>query len=248
LHKKLLPLFVILTTLLVIYILLRFLRKVQFEEKWLVLMSIAAPFVGAILFFVLSLIRGTGSSVFLDRYFLFSASFFSIAVALWLESIRPKKAGLLLFLALLLGTTWVWGRYWYTLDVTTKPGMAAASSFINNNATPKDKIYLGTSFEFFNFKYYNHTSITPLLFTGGSEKVSDLPHFAGTALLKDSDLLPHFDRDVRPGDTVWLLWTNGFGSNKPAVPTHWKQVDEKGFADVRPYVGTWVVVTEYKIQ
>ena len=125
--------------------------------------------------------------------------------------------------------------------------MAAASKFINANATPQDAIYLGTSFEFFNFKYYNDTGIKPLLYTGGSTKVSDLPHFAGTALLTDEDLLPNFSIHVRPGNTVWLLWTNGFGSNKPPVPKNWTQIDEKGFAEVRPYVGTWIVVTEYKV-
>jgi hypothetical protein len=75
-----------------------------------------------------------------------------------------------------------------------------------------------------------------------------MPHFAGTAILTDADLLPYFEQSAQAGDTVWLLWTNGFGGNKPTTPANWKQVDEHGFAEVRPYVGTWIVVTKYVVQ
>ncbi|MCX6796924.1 MAG: hypothetical protein NTX98_00395, partial [Candidatus Doudnabacteria bacterium] len=72
-------------------------------------------------------------------------------------------------------------------------------------------------------------------------------HFAGTAILTNQDLLPEFSQDVKNGDTVWLVWTNGFGSNKPGTPKNWTQIDEKAYAEVRPYVGTYVYVTEYRV-
>jgi hypothetical protein len=75
-----------------------------------------------------------------------------------------------------------------------------------------------------------------------------MQHFEGTAILTDADLVPHFSEAVKTGDTVWLLWTNGFGGSKPEVPANWKQTDEAGFAEVRPYVGTWIIVTKYLVE
>ena len=124
--------------------------------------------------------------------------------------------------------------------------MAAAADFLNKNVEPQHKIFVGSSFQFFNYKYYNKTSVKPLLFTDGNY-THNLPHFAGTAILTDDDLVLNFANSTRHGDTIWLLWTNGFGGTKPNVPKNWTQIDEKGFAEVRPYVGTWVIVTEYKV-
>ncbi len=125
--------------------------------------------------------------------------------------------------------------------------MSAAAELLANNVEPGHKLYVGSSFEFFNFKYYNRTPVTPLLYSGGITDVSQMPHYAGTAILTNADLLPDFKAATKNGDTVWLLWTNGFGGSKPSVPLNWTQIDEKGYADVRPYIGTWVIVTEYKV-
>ncbi|MBU3999836.1 glycosyltransferase family 39 protein [Patescibacteria group bacterium] len=88
--------------------------------------------------------------------------------------------------------------------------------------------------------------LTPLLYTPGVTKISQLPHFSGTALLNNSDLLNDFSRNVKPDDTIWVLWTTGFGGSKPEIPTNWKQIDEAGFEDVFGYRG-WIVVTKYKV-
>jgi len=66
-------------------------------------------------------------------------------------------------------------------------------------------------------------------------------------MLTDGDLLPNFSADVHRGDTVWLIWTYAFGSNKPQLPLNWIQIDQKEYPDVRPYVGTVIYVTEYKV-
>lgn len=89
--------------------------------------------------------------------------------------------------------------------------------------------------------------LTPLLYTPGLTKLSDIPHFSGTALLTDYDLLTDFNKNIRRGETIWLLWTTGFGSGKPDVPKNWTQVDEAGFQDVFDYRG-WIVITKYQVQ
>ena len=85
-------------------------------------------------------------------------------------------------------------------------------------------------------------------YSGGNRDIKNLPHFAGTAILTNEDLLPDFAEATTTGDTVWLLWTNGFGGSQPEVPANWEQVDEKGYAEVRPYVGTWIIVTKYVVK
>jgi len=139
----------------------------------------------------------------------------------------------------------IWNN-WDLLDVKNKGGMAQASEYLTANVEPQHKLFVGSSFEFFNFKYYNRTNVTPLLFTD-NHLTHDLPHFAGTAILTDKDLVLNFQEATRHGDVVWLIWTNGFGGSKPTVPSNWVQIDEKGYAEIRPYVGTWVIVTQYKV-
>src|SRR5262249_32639749 len=140
---------------------------------------------------------------------------------------------------------WTFVNYWRDIDIESKPGMAAAAALLEANVEPHHKLNVSSSFEFFNFKYYNRTPVRPLLYTVGITEVSSLPHYAGTAILTDEDLLPDFAAATKSGDTAWIIWTNGFGSSKPSVPANWTQVDEHGYAEVHPYVGAWVVVTEY---
>ncbi len=87
--------------------------------------------------------------------------------------------------------------------------------------------------------------LTPLLYTSGVTNLKQLPHFSGTALLNNNDLLNDFSRDTKRGDIIWLLWTTGFGGSKPEVPENWKQSEEAGFQDVFGYRG-WIVATKYQ--
>ena len=245
-------LFMVLVTLFSLYLVYYNLRKISGVEKWLVLLNIAAPFAGAILFLLLAKLRGQTTSVYLVRYFLFAATFYTIMVALWLESLRPKKLAKI-FLILLIGLNlFAFGYYWRGLDIGRRTGMAGAAKYLETNIEPGQKLYVGSSFEFFNFKYYlsqwqNQFAPRPLLYSGGTTEVDQLPHYAGTAILTNADLLPNFNQEVKNSDTVWLLWTNGFGGSKPQIPQNWTQINEKGYEDVRPYPGTWIVVTEYKV-
>ncbi len=230
-----------------IYFIYKFVRKTDFFHKWLVVLAIIAPFGGAVLFALLAKLKGSSSSVYMDRYFLFASIYYSIALAVWMSQLKNKLFAAGLFIIYIVLNLFTFSYYWSQLKIQTRPGMAGAAKYLQANVEPGQKLYVGTSFEFFNYKYYNKTPVRPQLFTGGVADVKNISHIAGSAILTNEDLVPDFKASTKPGDTVWLLWTNGFGSNKPETPKNWVQVDEKGYEDVRPWVGTWIVVTEYKV-
>jgi len=231
----------------------QFLRKTQHFEKWLVLLAAVAPFGGAILFVLLGRLKGSTASVYEERYFLFSSTFFIIALAVWLSEIRIKWLSVALFVVYCAFGFYAFFHYWSGLGIANKPGMNGAAKFLHSVVAESDHVFVGTSYEFFNYKYYDFTyyplpkGVQPLLFTGGRADISQISHVEGVALLTNQDLLPSFSAAVHPADTVWLLWTDGFGSSKPQVPANWTQVDERDFPDVRPWVGTNIYVTEYKV-
>lgn len=237
----------IIISLVTIVILVSVARRTSNFAKWLILFNVVAPFAGAILFALLARLRGESSSVFLVRYFLFAAPFLLITIALWLQQFPKRRLAQMLLIGLVAINVYAYARNWSELDMKNRPGMDGAAKFLNRNVEPHHKIYLGSSFEFFNFKYYNQRNVAPLLYTGGITDISQLPHYAGTAILTNEDLLPDFKAATKNGDTVWLLWTTGFGGTKPQVPNNWTQIDEKAYADVKPYPGTWIVVTQYKV-
>jgi uncharacterized membrane protein len=243
----------VVVVLFTIFFFWQFLRKTQYFEKWLVFFATVAPFCGALLFIVLARLKGSSSSVYEERYFLFSSTFFIIALAVWISQIKIKWLASALFIAYAVFSFYALFNYWSGLNITAKPGMAGAAKFLGANVAAGDHVFLGTSYEFFNYKYYDYTyyplpkGVQPLLFTGGRSDISQISHVEGVAMLTNADLLPSFSAAVHPADTVWLLWTDGFGSSKPQVPVNWTQVDERDFQDVRPWVGTNIYVTEYKV-
>lgn len=239
-------LIMVLSSLFTIVIIWQFIKQYQQTEKWLILIPFLAPFGGAILFAIIAKLQNQDSSVYLVRYFLFASPFFLIMIGLWLHRIKINGLKSLLLIAFLALNCFAVFYYWKQLDVNKRPGMADLMKLVNTNLEQNQKLFVASSFEFFNLKYYNHSSARPLLYTNGSH-VHDLPHFAGTAILTEEDLVLNFKDGVVAGDVVWLVWTNGFGGSQPLVPSNWTQIDEHGFAEVRPYVGTWVVVTEYKV-
>lgn len=220
-------------------------RKVPYI--WLIILNIILPFLGAFAFYVLARLKGQSSSIYEIRYFLYGSIFYTLALAIWITQIQKRWLQIGLMVIYVLANLWTVTHYWKDLAPGNRPGMAAAAKFLNSNVENGQKLYVGSSFEFFNFKYYNQTVAKPLLYSGGITDIHQMPHYAGTAILTNEDLLPDFKAATKSGDTVWLLWTNGFGGSKPTTPENWVQVDEKGYPDVRPYVGTWIIVTEYKV-
>lgn len=249
----------VIITLFSLYFLWRFIRRTDQFEKWLVLLAIILPFAGSVLFYLKSVscahtggaMQCHGRSVYEDRYFLFAAIFYSVAFAAFLSELRMKFIGISLFVIYcLLNMSAIW-NYWAGLDLAHKPGMNGAAKYLSVNVEPDQHIFLGTSFEFFNYKYYRLTGyptpVTPLLYTGGRSDVGQMSSVEGSALLSNADLAPTFEQYASPGDTEWVIWTYAFGSNKPNLPKNWVPVDEKEFPDVRPYVGTSIYVTEYRV-
>ena len=243
---------VFLVSLLIVW---RFLRKTQHFEKWLVLLATLAPFGGAILFIALARLKGSSSSVYEERYFLFASTFFIIILAAWFSEIKVKWLSACLFIIYCVFNVYGFFHYWSGLDIANKPGMNGAAKFLGANVedSSSNHVFVGSQFEFFNYKYYDFTyyhlpaKVPPLLYTGGRSDISQISHIEGVALLSNFDLLPDFAKAVHGSDTVWLLWTDGFSGKKPEVPLNWTQVDEKGFADVRPWNGTTIYVTEYRV-
>lgn len=213
-------------------------RKEQFNG--LVLSSFLVPFLLAI---VLSFKR----SLYMDRYFIFAGLFYLIILAMFFTAIKWRALRSVSVTIVVLISFYFYVSNWQNINVLVKPGMTAAASYINQNAGSNDKIYVGSPFVYFTFKYYNQSGLYPLLYTPNIKTVGELPHFSGTALLNDSDLIHDFNVGTKSGDRVWLLWTTGFGSSKPEVPANWQQVDEKGYEDVYGYRG-WIVVTSYLVQ
>lgn len=217
------------------------------QPKWLILLGLVIPF-------VLAEILSLKQSIFLERYFLFAELFYTMAVVLWIWLFKSKVVRTSLCVVVVVVLCWANYSNAKSLDAGANPGMAAAAAFVNAHATPGQGIVVDSSFEYFNFSYYNHTGIAPLLYTGGTP-YNDLPAFSGTAILSAPQISQRFDdTSAYPaGKVVWLVWTNaygGYGTTDPNVPATWHLTTngEHSWPDVRPYPGTNIYVGEYLIQ
>jgi mannosyltransferase len=233
------------TALFAVILLIYFFRETKPPIRWFVVLGVAIPFVAAI---GLSFKQ----AIYQDRYFVFASLFFTILIAatLFLVPKYTTRRTLTVLFAVL--SLVLFFKNWNDLGVKNlilnrstnfKPGMAAASTYINDSARNEDKIYVGSSFVFFTFKYYNHTEIRPLLYAPGS--LESIPHFSGTAILTNDDLITDF-RQAQKNSTVWLLWTTGFGGSKPNVPGNWNVVTENTFTDTPGFKGD-IIVTQYHV-
>lgn len=242
-------------------------KKENNNYKWLVAFSFIIPFTIAV---ILSFKR----SLYLDRYFVFTGLFYCMIIAIFIESLKNKFVQKAFFALLVLSSILLFARSWQNMSPSGKPGMAEASKYIFDNAAPNEKVYVTSSFIFFTYKYYAYqyyyqggypsdfnpsemklennlfagerfypNYLTPLLYSTG-----EIPHFSGTALLTDADLLNDFKKDMRRGENIWILWTTGFGGSKPdKLPPNWKQIDEVRYQDVFDYKG-WIYATKYRVQ
>jgi len=232
----------IIITLLAIALIVYFFKETKPPIRWFVVLGVAIPFVAAILL-------SFKQAIYLDRYFVFASLYISILIAATLFLVpkyTTRRALTIIFAAISIA---LFFKNWKDLGpINQKPGMKAASAVINNNAQSQDKIYVGSSFVYFTFRYYNHTQIPPKLISDGS--LESIPHFSGTALLNSDDLVltdTIFKHpEVKKNDTVWLLWTTGFGGSKPNVPGSWQKVSESSFGDTPGFKGD-IYVTQYHV-
>ncbi len=235
-------------TLLSLVMFYGFLKWTQQKEKWLIALNILAPFAGALLFLVINKLQGNTSSVYLIRYFVLVGPFFLIAIALWLASWQHEKQAWVAAALVVILNLVAFATFWHDQGAATKPGMAGAVTYLNQYAnSTTDKIIVGTPFEFFNLKYYAKTKNHPRLYTYGRDKVEQMPHYDGTALLSEADLAPDLKTAAGPEDTVWLVWTKAYSSSKPVTPENWVQIQEREYEDIMPYVGTTIYVAQYKV-
>lgn len=226
----------------------------------------------AIIPFVLAILVSLKTALFLDRYFIFAAMFITTILAASLLSIRYKKIGLGLLVAMLVGSVISYADGLKTIDAKNRPGMTAASQYIfdhypircpQNVASAPEKVIVSSTFIYFSYQYYYELyfdqirgaslacemKITPepILYLQGITHVNQLPHFSGTALLEDHDFVGNLSAFAKKGETVMLLWTTGFGGNKPEVPSNWQEMDEQKFPDVFNHRGE-IFVTKYLIK
>lgn len=226
-----------------------FIRQYKERAKWLVVLSVVVPFVSAIL---LSMVN----DIYLDRYFVFASTFFSILIALALAAI-PKSTVRSTLIVVFTGMSLVaFWQNWAVMDVKDfgssvhkKPGVSGAASYLNSQVGPNDQIYFGSSLIFFTFKYYNETDIQPKLMSGST--LEGIPHYSGTAIMTEDDLVLNdyvFNRDnYQSNQIIWLVWTTGWGGSKPNVPGNWTNISEQSWQDAPGFKGQ-VYVTQYRVQ
>ncbi|MCP6726704.1 MAG: glycosyltransferase family 39 protein [Patescibacteria group bacterium] len=223
------------TAVLVLSALLLLLFKYKQTGRLLILFSLIIPFSA-------SLLLSLKTSIYLDRYFILFLPFLLIAVASAIISIKSLMLRSSLITILTLAAFTSFPIYWQSINADAKPGMAAASQYLNESVEIQDKLIVNSSFIYFTFQYYNTTSINPLLYAPG-----DIPHFSGTALLNEEDLLSDFNKAAVSGDTVWTLDTTGFGNFQPSVPSSWAKESEKIYQDAPDFKGV-IIVRKYIVE
>ncbi|OGE79199.1 MAG: hypothetical protein A2751_04365 [Candidatus Doudnabacteria bacterium RIFCSPHIGHO2_01_FULL_46_14] len=230
------PLVLVIASVVTLAIIVYFLRRVHSQEKWLVFLALAVPFLAAVLI-------SMKSNLYLDRYFVFASLYFTILIAAALYKLPNffLRWGALILLSVAI--LFAFFKNWELLNIHNSPGMAAASEVINLQAQKNDKIIVGSSFIYFTFKYYNETLIAPQLIS--DRPIKDIPHFSGTAILTDDDLILDLNKFAK-GQEVWLLWTTGFGGSKPSLPRNWKQLSERKYADSPGFKGE-IYVNKYEV-
>lgn len=211
-----------------------FLKKFKENSKWLIFLSLFLPFLIVIL---LSL----KTSIYLDRCFIFVSAFYLILISGAIFKIKREILKNFLIFFLIFITLISFPLRWLNLEVKKKPGMRGAANYLNQKVKAGDKIYVGSSFVYFTFLYYNKTKVHPLLYAP-----APLLHYSGTALLSPKDIIKDFNFKIKKGDTIWLINTTGFGGYQAQVPAHWQKLEEKSFQDVYDYRG-WIIVSKYKV-
>ena len=215
--------------------------KTKNKFKWLIVSLFLIPM-------ILALLLSIKKAIFLDRYFIFTQAFYYILIFMGVfelsnvfdkeiiqYSIRYTLVGFFIILN-------IFGfiSYKQSLDLVNRPGMSAAANYLNKNVKQGDQIFVGSSFVFFNFKYYNQTGIKPLLYAPG-----EMSHFSGTAILYEDDVIKEFPKTPKAGTSIWTLNTSGFGNFQPKVPETWQLQSEKSWQEVFGHQG-WIIVRQYQ--
>ncbi len=190
--------------------------------------------------FIASAIVSARTSIFLERYFIYSVPFLAILLVVAVHHISRSWIKYSALTILLLGTALSFPLRFYGLDISQKPGMRAAAAFLNANVTTNDTVVVSTSYIFFTHRYYNTLPQRHLLLG------KNLTHYSGTALISAEEVVPDFESIKKTG-TIWKIDTTGFGNFQPDVPPSWQQLSEHRFEDVYDFRGT-IIVREYLVE
>lgn len=190
--------------------------------------------------FVASALVSAKTSIYLDRYFIYSMPFFAILIASAAYRIPKGWLRLGTMTLLLVGTALSFPVRFYGLNIPARPGMRAAEAYVATRATPGDGMVIGSSFVFFTHRYYNASPITPQLLG------NNLVHYSGTALLNESDIIRDLSLVNAPSRKVWTIDTTGFGNYQLVPPANWQKISEASFDDIYDHRGT-IIVREYTL-
>ncbi len=214
-------------------------RKRSFSEAdWLVIMLVVVPFLLSIL---LSIV---GQSLFQDRFFVFAHIFLLAAFALVVSRMPWQWVRGGLIIAMVLGFTVGYVRYWHEIDVTHKPGVHAAAEYIYQDADSSSSVLVSSPFVYFAVLHYATEEFAaptpPRLYSSTGE----LAHFAGGPILIPSDVV---DASIftTPTSPLWVVDTTGFGGTPLEVPAPWRAIETKTYPEVFPHQGD-VSVTKYE--
>lgn len=153
----------------------------------------------------------------------------------------PNRTGRqVLVAAIIMFTIFMNQKNWAQLNVDAKPGMSAASEYVNDTARPQDYLFAANPRMFFSLRYYNETGIFTRLFAPGHE------NFPGEELLTADDTAADFSLP-QSNDNAWVVWSRGFDGSKPVVPGNWELITEKFYPDAPDYKGQ-IVVSYYHVR
>jgi mannosyltransferase len=186
-----------------------------------------------------------GRSVYQDRYFIFAYTFLIVLIAHFfsrLPSAKWRTLAFSTFFLLLLASTW---RYYWQLDLPTKPGSRAAVDSVYSQRAAHEPILVGSSFIYFSVAHYAAenfpSSLAPRLYspTGSGE----VAHFAGGPLINLADFLG--PEALLATNSLWIVDTTGFGGQETALSPDWQPTSKLYFSEVFPFQGE-IIVTRYQ--
>lgn len=210
----------------------------------LLVLSFTVPFIGT-----WWLSRGT--SIYQDRYFVFS-SLALILLAARTINFLPKKYFIRSSVAILVAAYGLYSviQFWNTLNFRNHPGTVAAVKHIEEGALSTEPIIVSSSFVYFPVAFHLPSGIrygiakntttreiqSPKLYSESGE----LSHFGGGPILTKDDIIgPEvFNQKMT---SFWVIDTTGFGGSKLAPPDDYIQTEETSFSELFGYQGDIIV-------
>ncbi len=213
-------------------------KIIPLDACWLTALAGIIPFVLSI---GLSFL---GTSLYQDRFLVFSHLYVLIALAVLIIGIKNTVLRSLLVIAIVIFFIFSSFNYWQELSIVNKPGAKAAVTFIHKNNQKEEPVIASSPFIYFSVLYYAQEEI-PL---GSSLKLysqqSGHLHFAGEPILTKDDIVGPEFYDWSP-DSFWVVDTTGFGSGPLKVPHKWRSVKSRSFPEVFIHQGE-VSATQYQ--